>query len=30
MEPLSQGEIEFITRCLREGKLLLDNYRYIK
>jgi len=30
MEPLSQGEIEFITQRLKEGKLLLDNYRYIK
>jgi len=29
MEQLSQGEIEFITQCLKEGKPLLDSYRYI-
>ena len=29
MEQLSQSEIEFITRCLKEGKPLPDSYRYI-
>jgi len=29
MERLSQSEIEFITRCLKEGKPLPDSYRYI-
>jgi len=27
MERLSQGEIEFITQCLKEGKPLPDGYR---
>jgi len=29
MNELSKGEIEFITKCLKEGKPLPDNYRYI-
>ena len=29
MNKLSQGEIEFITQCLKEGKPLPDSYRYI-
>ena len=29
MEQLSQSEIEFIMRCLKEGKPLPDSHRYI-
>lgn len=29
MERLSEAEIEFVTCCLKEGKPLPDNYRYI-
>ena len=29
MNKLSQGEIEFITQCLKEGKPLPDSYRHI-
>jgi len=29
MNKLSEEEIEFITKCLREGKSIPDNYRYI-
>ncbi len=29
MERLSEAEIEFIARCLKEGEPLPDSYRYI-
>jgi len=29
MSTLSKEEIEFIIKCLNEGKVLPDNYRYI-
>jgi len=29
MNKLSREEIEFITKCLKEGKPLPDSYRYV-
>lgn len=29
MNKLNKEEIEFVTKCLKEGKSLPDNYRYI-